>query len=347
MARMSMTDIERKYFDIANAADDAARAAIRAEEARRGSPLTAQEQEEYFRRAREGNERIIRQTRELHQQSRTFASGWQRAWRDYSEAAQDASKTAENVFRKATQGMEDALVNFVKTGRFEWKDFVADILEELLRSNIRELIASFGSALNLGGLFGGGSSGQGRGSSPNNPMFVVDVAGGGVAGGAAGGGGSLLGSIGNIFRGGTQPARTPGINPNAGGGSSGGFLGTIGNVLGSIGSGIGSAVKTVTSGIGSAIGGVVSGIRNIFGGFFANGGTLPAGKFGVVGERGPELISGPGTITPLGLGGGSTQVIYNINAVDARSFQQLLAQDPSLIYALTEQGRKSVAGVRR
>jgi len=39
-------------------------------------------------------------------------------------------------------------------------------------------------------------------------------------------------------------------------------------------------------------------------------------------------------------------VTYNINAVDAVSFQTLLARDPGLIYALTEQGR-SRAPVRR
>jgi lysozyme len=36
-----------------------------------------------------------------------------------------------------------------------------------------------------------------------------------------------------------------------------------------------------------------------FAGEFAEGGTIPSGKFGLVGERGPELISGPGQITPF------------------------------------------------
>jgi lambda family phage tail tape measure protein len=279
--------------------------------------------------------------RAIMQEQRTFSAGWRKAWEEYRDAASNASKTAETVFRKTTQGMEDALVNFAKTGRFEWKSFVADILEELLRSNIRELLASLGTAFNIGGLFGGSGGGQSRGASPTNPLYVIDIAGGGATGGGTGG--NLLGSI----FGGGQPARTPGINPNAGGGSSGGLLGTVGNVLGSIGSGIGTAVKTVASGIGSAVSGVIGGIKNIFGGFFATGGTLPRGKIGVVGERGPELIRGPGDITPLSMGGGSTNVTYNINAVDARSFQQLLAQDPSLIFALTEQGRKTVAGTRR
>lgn len=81
-----------------------------------------------------------------------------------------------------------------------------------------------------------------------------------------------------------------------------------------------------------------SGFKNLFGGFFANGGYLPGGKVGVVGERGPELISGPANITPMG----STQVVYNINAVDALSFKQLLARDPGFIHAVAQQGSKRI-----
>lgn len=45
---------------------------------------------------------------------------------------------------------------------------------------------------------------------------------------------------------------------------------------------------------------------------FASGGTLGAGKVGLVGERGPELIRGPATITPNGGGGAMTlNVIVN------------------------------------
>lgn len=45
-----------------------------------------------------------------------------------------------------------------------------------------------------------------------------------------------------------------------------------------------------------------------FGGFFATGGYLPAGKWGIAGERGPEPIMGPATILPNSAlqGGGAT-----------------------------------------
>jgi hypothetical protein len=89
----------------------------------------------------------------------------------------------------------------------------------------------------------------------------------------------------------------------------------------------------------------VGGIKNIFGGFFADGGRIPAGKFGIVGERGPEFIGGPANISPMG-GGGATNVTYNINAVDAASFKSMIAADPSFIYAVTEQGRRGVPARR-
>lgn len=358
MADLTLTDIEKKYRDIARAADDSAKAAIRAEEARRGEKLNPQEVEAYYKKSRQGIEAVVTAQKKLNAESRTFSTGWKKAWADFTDNATNAAQAATRLFDKFTSGIEDALVDFAKTGKLNWKSFVADMAEELLRSQIKQTLASVlqvqnpfssgGSSIgdSLGGLFGGllgGSGGATRGQSANSPMYVLDVSGGG---GAGGGFGSVFGG------GGTQTQ----------GGSGGGIMGTIGNIFG----GVKDAVGGVFSGIGDAIGGVVdtvgsifsgggssggggffdsigSTISDLFGGFFANGGAIPAGKFGMVGERGPEFIGGPANITPMG---GSSAVTYNIQAVDARSFQQLLASDPSFIYALTEQGRKSFAGAR-
>ena len=173
---------------------------------------------------------------------RSFEYGWKNAFDEYQKNATNAAEKAGRIFDKVTEGMEDAIVNFAKTGKFEFKDLVATIAEEILRSNIQRLIAqAFGG-------FGGGSSGGGGNSN--------------------------------------------------------------------------------------------------FAGFFANGGTIPAGQFGIAGEAGAELISGPATVTPLnGLGGSS--VSYYINAVDAPSFQQLVARDPGFIHAVAQKGSRSVPGRRR
>ena len=356
MADLTLTDIEKKYRDIVRAADDSAKAAVRAEEARRGEKLNSQEVEAYYKKSREGIESIITAQKKLNTEARTFGTGWKKAWADFTDNATNAAQAATRLFDKFTSGIEDALVDFAKTGKLNWKSFVADMAEELLRSQIKQTLASVlqvqnpfssgGSSIgdSLGGLFGGllgGSGGATKGQSANNPMYVLDV--------SSGSGGGILGGI---------------MGPQQQGGSDGGIMGTIGNIfggvkdaVGSVFGGIGNAVSGVASSIGGLISGggigggsgggfldgIIGGIGDLFGGFFANGGAIPAGKFGMVGERGPELIGGPANITPMG---GSTNVTYNIQAVDARSFQQLLASDPSFIFALTEQGRKSFAGAR-
>lgn len=359
-----LTDQEKKLREIARAADDAATAAIREENARRGVNMSLEEELKYREAARKKVGELQKAQIELNRRSREFATGWTRAFKQFVDDAGNAARTAERLFEKFTSGLEDAIVNFVKTGKFQFKDFVASMAEELLRAQIKQLIANImqvqnpfggqGSTIGdlFGGIFGALAGGNQPGASPNNPLYAV------VLNGGPGGGGNLGGIL------------TPG--GGIGGGKSGGgifdMIGSgIGKVVDTIGSIFGGTASTygtnvgsqqsrmlyeqekdlgggffdsITSGIGNAIGS----IGDFFGGFFANGGTIPAGKFGIVGERGPEFVSGPGTVTPMG---GATQVTYNINAVDAASFKQLVAQDPSFIFAVTEQGRKSLPQGRR
>jgi hypothetical protein len=87
----------------------------------------------------------------------------------------------------------------------------------------------------------------------------------------------------------------------------------------------------------------------------AAGGPVTAGQPYIVGEQGPEVFlpTSSGTIVPNnrlgsnGGGGAATSVVYNIQAVDAPSFRQLVARDPGFIYAVTEQGRKTIPTTRR
>lgn len=103
--------------------------------------------------------------------------------------------------------------------------------------------------------------------------------------------------------------------------------------------------KAIVAAIGGPLG-------SLFG--FANGGPVMGGTPIIVGERGPELfvpqsagkVISNSTLKGSGqnsssMGGGQTVVNYNIQAVDASSFRSLVAKDPSFIYAVTEQGRRS------
>ena len=266
---------------------------------------------------------LSRQAQEQAENSRKFSTGWNKAFREYRDAATNAAQTAQRVFSKATQGLEDLFVNFAKTGKFEWKKFVNDLGEEILRSQLKQIIGSvFGSLTDameggsgflgaIGNLLGMGNSGSTKGSSATNPLYVLDISSGSA--------------------GGYSPAMR-------GGNSSGG--GFFDSLFGGI--------KSVVGGISDAIGGIFNGgfgtgndYGNLdFGGFFANGGVIPKGKYGIVGERGPEYALGPAAIMPMT---GSTNVTYNINAVDAQSFKSMIAADPSFIHAVAMQGGKGLA----
>lgn len=76
------------------------------------------------------------------------------------------------------------------------------------------------------------------------------------------------------------------------------------------------------------------------------GPVVPGGTY-LVGEEGPELLhmgSQGGTITPNHRMGGATNITYNINAVDAPSFQQLVARDPEFIYNVSRMGARRTPG---
>jgi phage-related minor tail protein len=93
----------------------------------------------------------------------------------------------------------------------------------------------------------------------------------------------------------------------------------------------------------------VPGLDNLgnFAGVFGAGGAIPAGTFGVVGERGPELVSGPALVTPGDKLGGATRNTYvtnNINAVDAQSVAQLFMNNRKMLLGATETARKELPG---
>ena len=90
------------------------------------------------------------------------------------------------------------------------------------------------------------------------------------------------------------------------------LMSLFGNLLGGSGGGLGSFGGGSSNLFGNKIGSFGGGS---FGGFFADGGTLGAGQWGIAGEAGPEMISGPATITPMGAGGdGGTIVNITVNS---------------------------------
>jgi len=173
---------------------------------------------------------------QLADMQNTFAYGWDEAFKAYAESAFNAGQQARDSFSTFTDGMEDAFVRFVQTGKLSFKDMAQSILADLTRIAVKRAIVF--AATRLFGI----------------PML-------------------------------------------------------------------------------------------------ADGGPASANQPYIVGEEGPELFvpKSSGTVIPndaltsggRGVGFGPTVVNYNIEAVDAASFRQLVARDPSFIYAVTEQGRRS------
>ena len=131
-----------------------------------------------------------------------------------------------------------------------------------------------------------------------------------------------------------------------GAGGFGGLLGSVfgGGMFGGSGGGGG--------GLGGMLGGLFGGgggLGSLFGGFFADGGKLSAGKFGIAGENGAEIIHGPANVTPVTsqMGGNSAQVNITIQAVDTQTGTQFLLKNKSQIEgiiqnAFNKRGRQGI-----
>lgn len=331
----------------------------------------------------EGARDIANANMVIVEQSRSFSAGWSKAFNDYVTNATNSAQIAQNIFNKFTQGLEDTFVNFVKTGKFEWKNFVASMAEELLRSSIKQNMAKIFSATGLGGIFGiGGTGGKSRGESITNPMYVQDVS-----------------KKTEDFIQSMKPASGQGAMESEGifskiqttiedfatgvgdflsnmfsgfGSFIGNFTSSVGSILSSIGgslfdiiSSIGGTLFDVIGGLGSSLGDILGSIGGGGGGSgnflstafdaitsflgFASGGVIPSNAPVIVGEKGPELLfgsQGAAIVANGAMNSGSTHVVYNINAVDAMSFKQMIAADPSFLYAVTQQGAKSMPSRR-
>ncbi len=82
----------------------------------------------------------------LAQERLNLAPDWQsgalRSLRAYADEAGDQAKTVGAAFSNSFQTMEDSLVGFIRTGKFEFKDFVDSILDELARVASKQVSSS-------------------------------------------------------------------------------------------------------------------------------------------------------------------------------------------------------------
>lgn len=107
---------------------------------------------------------------------RSWATGATQAVNEYIDGITNAAEQSRNLIGRAFKSMEDALVNFVKTGKLDFKSLADSIISDLIRIQIQQSImkplaeAAGSSGGLLGGLgdlfgFGGGGGMNNMGSS--------------------------------------------------------------------------------------------------------------------------------------------------------------------------------------
>ena len=103
---------------------------------------------------------------------RTFLYGWNKAFKQYAEDAQNYGRLAQDMFDSFTGNMTSALDKFVDSGKLSFSDLASSIIKDLLKIQLRmammQGISSMFGAGGLGGLF----NSYVRSQNEANPSFV-------------------------------------------------------------------------------------------------------------------------------------------------------------------------------
>jgi len=123
-------------------------------------------------------------------QDEDWRIGALRAISEYQEAARNTAKQAETAFGNFLRNTEDALVEFVKTGKFSFRSLADSIISDIARMAAKSLTSGFAGLLGsaLGSYFGfptgsgGSSSGGGLGIGNTGSLGSTDYSLGGSGG---------------------------------------------------------------------------------------------------------------------------------------------------------------------
>lgn len=138
--------------------------------------------------------RIHRDTyQQLDQMQSQWSLGAGQALQNYADQAANVAGQVGGAFTRAFQGMEDALVSFVQTGKLDFKSLANSVIADLIRIQIRASLAGGSGGGLLGSLMGSVVSMFGGGATPlaSSGMTVggVDAMNGYASGGYTGDGG--------------------------------------------------------------------------------------------------------------------------------------------------------------
>lgn len=130
---------------------------------------------------------------QLDQMQSQWSLGAGQALQNYADQAANVAGQVGGAFTRAFQGMEDALVSFVQTGKLDFKSLADSVIADLIRIQIRASLAGGSGGGLLGSLMGGVVSMFGGGATPLASSGVtvggVDAMNGYASGGYTGDGG--------------------------------------------------------------------------------------------------------------------------------------------------------------
>ncbi len=100
----------------------------------------------------------------------SFEYGWSQALKQYQEDAQNAARVAGDMFNSVTSNMSSAIDNFVRTGKFSFKDFARSVIQDLIAIQMKmQAMQMFAGMGGIQGIFSSLTGGQ---YTPGSNSFV-------------------------------------------------------------------------------------------------------------------------------------------------------------------------------
>ena len=105
-----------------------------------------------------------------------WTNGASAALENYLDSASDVAGQTQELFSNAFGNLEDGITQFVKTGKFQFKDFADSVIEDLIRIQVRQAAAGFLSS--AFGFLGGGTQALGQGTMTGFSEVIPNAKGG-------------------------------------------------------------------------------------------------------------------------------------------------------------------------
>jgi hypothetical protein len=159
-----MTENQRKVEEAVNQVLDSTSRKIeditkRREEAagRDATPKVLAEYDAQIAKVKELSEAFVQAAKAKEEaaiaEQTTFSYGWNKAFAQYAEDAQNYAKIADDVFRNLTSSMNSAIDKFVETGKLSFQDFANSVIKMMIKIQLQAMAAQAVSG--IGGLFKG------------------------------------------------------------------------------------------------------------------------------------------------------------------------------------------------